>query len=1123
MSRIGAVKFALIALGVLAGCGDKWQPGLPPHTTAFLLECEHAASSCESCHPADEPIARLDTACISCHVEDRPESHDPAETNNCAECHVGSCDWQGAGSPHPEGFAEGAAHGLTSKLQNDPAGDCRDCHGADLRGGTTPEGTPASGCDDCHAENEAPEWRTDCVFCHGGENGDTTGAPPADIDFGLTELSFEAHIAHVDTSPDYRTLTCVECHDDHNDVMTPNHMFDDTPGVSEVHFDRSIAEITVWDSAGKTCTNNYCHGTGSRDDGTAHDDGQALDCESCHATEKAGWQTMSGLHAAHLDKDGTITCNDCHAAVIDRDGKIATATRHVDGARDVAFFENTITSQDGGGTCSGVCHGEDHDGTGWGHVQDYERADLHGLDSNLQVLDCGSCHGQNWEGGIAQGCDQCHADEGQPGWRTDCTFCHGGHDATGAPPQDIDDVDQEAQISFGAHPEHTGNSPIGHAPYSCDQCHEKPSNALDQGHAIDGTVRVAEVTLENGTSFEGAYDPISQSCSTMYCHGDGQTPSGTITASSPALTCDSCHSTTTGWDLMSGTHAAHLEVAGVSCIDCHTDVNAAGDDITNDNQHVNRQIDVDLAKTGFDPGQGTCTVSCHDQDHTGLGWSGNHPPGFDDPLVHGQEALLRLQDCATSGCHGTDLRGGTGDSCDSCHPAGWRSDCTYCHGGLAGDTLGMPPEDIDNEADETRISFEAHPEHVNTAIADGMACEDCHDSAGYTDAPTDPGHWLVDSTATVAEVRFSGIGAGTVYAANNCSNNYCHGNGQVNGSQADSSTSLDCNGCHSYDRDLTDMSGTHALHLGEAGVSCADCHTDADASGVITRPSQHVNEAIDIDLAATGWNAGAETCTVTCHSHVHNGMGWTGGHPPGFDDPLVHGQEALFQTQDCATSGCHGTDLSGGASGQGCDSCHTNGWRSDCNFCHGTSSTGMPPSDLDNTTSESQITFMAHPQHGDNDEHPLYACSECHGNASDTYDDAFLDAGHWLDNTPGLAEVDFDGLASGGSYNRNTSTCSGNYCHGDGRSDGSQSDSNNSLSCTSCHDMPPNSGEHGEHDNYSCYECHNNVVNSSEQITSPNRHVDGNVDAVMRPGNGINWNGNTCNGTCHESHNNDNW
>ena len=42
-------------------------------------------------------------------------------------------------------------------------------------------------------------------------------------------------------------------------------------------------------------------------------------------------------------------------------------------------------------------------------------------------------------------------------------------------------------------------------------------------------------------------------------------------------------------------------------------------------------------------------------------------------------------------------------------------------------------------------------------------------------------------------------------------------------------------------------------------------------------------------------------------------MAWEGGHPPGFDDPLVHGQEALFLAQDCFTSGCHGVDLEGGA------------------------------------------------------------------------------------------------------------------------------------------------------------------------------------------------------------------
>lgn len=1098
---------------VLTGCGDQWSPGPAPHAETFELLCKHEAAACEDCHPANEPLGPVDPACVGCHVEDRPASHDPIETATCEECHATACGWEAEGSPHPAGFAEPESHGLESNLQGPTEGDCRECHGADLRGGTTPEGLPAQGCDDCHAENDAPDWRTDCVFCHGGEN-DTSGAPPEDIDAG--PISFAAHTAHVDADADYRALPCVECHRDHNDILTPDHLFDDSPGVAEVRFDRSVAAATLWDGNG-SCGTNYCHGQGQRDDGVATEDGVVMDCESCHSTTGSKDQ-MSGLHGAHLDEAG-IVCNDCHAAVIDRDGNIATAARHVDGARDVAFFEQTIHSQDGGGTCTGVCHGTDHATFGWGHPPGYEEPGLHGVDANLQRSDCGACHGADWTGGVAQGCDQCHADEGFPAWRTNCTFCHGGAngDTDGVPPEDIDGTDVETAISFGAHPEHNGTGAMGHPEYDCVECHTKPTSALSAGHALDGSPGTAEVDLAFGTSFEGGYDAASRSCSNLYCHGDGQTPSGTITDGAQALTCDSCHATTTTFERLSGTHAAHLAVSGVTCADCHDDVNASNV-ITAPARHVDRELDLDLAATGFSGVAGTCTIACHGTDHDGLGWNGNHPPGYEEPDQHGREALLRLQDCAGSGCHGADLKGAAGNSCDECHTAGWRADCTYCHGGSNGDTEGMPPTDVDGEADEARISFKAHPEHADGDSHPLFGCETCHASAGsYNDAVTDPGHWLVDGTATVAEVSFSGLAAGTVYAAGNCSNSTCHGNGQVRGASVDSATALDCNGCHSYDFDLGDLSGTHSLHLAEAGVTCADCHgAVADASGRIVGADQHVNGAKDVDTTATvGWSAASRTCTNTCHTHDHTAVAWEGGHPPGFDDPLVHGQEALFQTQDCATSGCHGTDLGGGASGQGCETCHTPNWRTDCNFCHGTQASGMPPSDLDNIVSEDQISFKAHP------EHDRFGCDSCHGSASIGYDDAFLDVGHWLDGTPGVAEVDFsDGLSSAGTYNATSHSCSNLYCHGDGRSNGSETDSASALSCTGCHGMPPNSGDHGgDHD--ACFECHDDV-NASEVITDEARHVDGTIDMGFL--SGMNWNGNTCSGSCHgDGHSNENW
>ncbi|MCA9490842.1 MAG: CxxxxCH/CxxCH domain-containing protein, partial [Myxococcales bacterium] len=570
----------------------------------------------------------------------------------------------------------------------------------------------------------------------------------------------------------------------------------------------------------------------------------------------------------------------------------------------------------------------------------------------------------------------------------------------------------------------------------------------------------------------------------------------------------------------------------ITCSECHAPVVNASNVIVTPARHVDRVLDLDIGATGYQAGAQTCTITCHGQTHDQWYWTGPHPPGYDDPAVHGQEALQLTQDCTD--CHGTDLRGGSGQSCDNCHQPGWRTNCTYCHGGANGDTEGLPPQDIDDQANEDLISFKAHPEHADGDIHPLWGCEVCHGNASrnYADAFTDAGHWI-DSTPGVAEVAFTGDAAGTSYGGGNCTNSWCHGDGQTRGSSTDGTVALDCNGCHRYDFDLGAMSGTHALHLNDPTISCADCHDPiVDASGAITTPARHVDGNVDVATVAIGWD-GTETCTNNCHQHQHNGVSWNGGHVPGYDDPLLHGQDALFLTLDCATAGCHGTDLQGGASGQGCDSCHTANWSQDCTYCHGGrlgDTEGLPPEDLDNTTNQNQITHKAHPEHADGDDHVAYGCEQCHGAVSLNYVDAKSDAGHWVDGTPGRAEVVFSaGLSPQGTYSFATSTCSNLYCHGNGRTNGSVTDSATAGTCNDCHPQNRLSGEHGRHlsVNSPCSDCHYSVVRNGQNVQFPELHVDGTTDVLMAPSTGINWNGSTCSGgRCHgveHSHNGDRW
>jgi hypothetical protein len=258
---------------------------------------------------------------------------------------------------HPLGYAAAEQHGPELKLQKQ---DCRVCHGSDLKGGSA-----GVSCDGCHT----PNWRTTCTFCHGGANGDTTGLPPRDIDGELdpTKISFPAHQAHA-SGRITSVLACTQCHKPNLDVLSPGHIFTDgTPGRAEVFLAGGLSPQGTYDTATKTCANNYCHGTG-RSNGTIAFDAAPRTCHDCHAdiTTPAAWNTMSGDHAKHLRIGGTVNCTTCHNGTVKTDPLvISDKTRHLDGKRNIQFNADAagITYDVNTRRCTGSCHGKNHNDT----------------------------------------------------------------------------------------------------------------------------------------------------------------------------------------------------------------------------------------------------------------------------------------------------------------------------------------------------------------------------------------------------------------------------------------------------------------------------------------------------------------------------------------------------------------------------------------------------------------------------------------------------------------------------------------------------------------------------------------------------------------------------------------
>jgi len=254
--------------------------------------------------------------------------------------------------------------------------------------------------------------------------------------------------------------------------------------------------------------------------------------------------------------------------------------------------------------------------------------------------------------------------------------------------------------------------------------------------------------------------------------------------------------------------------------------------------------------------------------------AGHHPAGFADPLVHGLEAKLHEQSCTD--CHGADLGGGTALSCDSCHPTGWRTDCTFCHGS-AEEGSGAPPVSIRGEPEDS--SFGVHARHVQENTHSAYGCEQCHRSPA--DALSE-GH-LFDSSPGQAEVDFqAGLSPTASWSAEalSCSNLYCHGDGQGdNGAVEVAQAPLSCASCHpdlSSGQTAWDlMTGRHVAHLGRE-ASCEDCHGETTADGLsILSPTLHVNGSKDLAFSTSDmrWN-GNRSCTGTCHGTEHSNRPW---------------------------------------------------------------------------------------------------------------------------------------------------------------------------------------------------------------------------------------------------------
>lgn len=232
---------------------------------------------------------------------------------------------QGFGTPtDPERF-----HGRVLRATGYALGECKDCHGEDLRGGTA-----QVDCNGCH-----PSGVSACNVCHGGKTSD---APPRDLS-GATASSARgvgAHAQHLKDGPLHAAYACQTCHAVPVTAEDEGHYWrEGAPDVdgAEVMLPTIAGRAPSYDAETQRCT-TFCHAPAESDaratrrnpswTGGAEEAGCG---KACHGNPPA----------SHADN----RCEACHATAY-RQGAPLPA-RHANGTVDVA---------DGTGTCTG-CHG----------------------------------------------------------------------------------------------------------------------------------------------------------------------------------------------------------------------------------------------------------------------------------------------------------------------------------------------------------------------------------------------------------------------------------------------------------------------------------------------------------------------------------------------------------------------------------------------------------------------------------------------------------------------------------------------------------------------------------------------------------------------------------------------
>ncbi len=349
----------ILPFGLLSACGlarpeQFGEAACPPFETRISPVLE---ARCQSCHGAAlaeggyrvdayrRVVARRDDGSSALIPRERDSEFlkavrgETAPHERIADAEVLALeDWAvrcraetGTGRAHEKGWmtpTDSNFHGAVLRASAYAYGECRDCHGEDLRGGTS-----KLDCQTCHRSGV-----DSCSTCHGDA---TSAAPPKDLSFSrlTSSLGVGAHRAHVMEGELHAGFDCAVCHLTPAHPEDPGHYREEgggMDGIAEVLIRGARGGTAVWDRQNATCANSACHapngvdalasnqtpvwtaGAGQATCGTCHGlppaDHPGTDCAMCHG---AGYSETTVVKALHVNgrvdlREGT--CNTCHGS-----------------------------------------------------------------------------------------------------------------------------------------------------------------------------------------------------------------------------------------------------------------------------------------------------------------------------------------------------------------------------------------------------------------------------------------------------------------------------------------------------------------------------------------------------------------------------------------------------------------------------------------------------------------------------------------------------------------------------------------------------------------------------------------------------------------------------------------